>query len=58
MKFIIVFLFMYQGEINNIYLGETKTEEECYARAKHLVPQVLPDVKEGVIMCVKRPEVV
>lgn len=58
MKFIIVFLFMYQGEISNIYLGETKTEEECYAKAHYLIPKVLPGVEDGVIMCVKRPEVV
>ena len=57
MKFIIVFLFMYQGEITNVYIGETKTEQECYATAQQLVPKILPGVQEGVIMCVKRPEV-
>lgn len=57
MTYLAVFLFVVNGQFAHIYLGEFKNEATCVQHVQQQVPKVLPEVQNGLILCVKKLEV-
>jgi hypothetical protein len=57
MAYIAVFLFMVNGQLAHMYMGEYSTEIACVRAVQQKVPAVLPEIKNGAILCVKKVEV-
>ena len=54
MSYLVIVLFALNNQMAHIYLGETNTEAECVKQARESIPKVLPDLKNGMILCVKK----
>ena len=54
MSYLVIVLFALNNQMAHIYLGETNTEAECVKQAREAIPVVLPELKNGIILCVKK----